>query len=112
MFTPQEVNQYARLTFRQYGLVDFELVFLPRLSRRLGQANPWQKKIELSPRVLSSFKLFDLVLRHECMHCIQFDRMGKTFQVNGRNDFHGKVWKEVCKEFGVSPSTQISRKAS
>jgi hypothetical protein len=105
--TENEVEQWARLTFKQYELADYSLVFLPRLTRRLGQANPWKKKIELSPKVLDNFSLFRLVFLHECMHCIQFSRMGGTFKVNGRNNFHGKVFKQVCLEFGVPSGTFI-----
>lgn len=107
MLTTQEVAQYARMTLKQYGLSDYSLVFLPRLTRRLGQANPWGKKIELSPRCLVSFHTFKAVFLHELAHCLQFSRMGGTYKVNGRNDFHGKVFKEVCRELKISHRTKI-----
>jgi predicted SprT family Zn-dependent metalloprotease len=106
--TENEVLQWARLTFKEHGLADYSLVFLPRLTRRLGQANPWEKKIELSPNCLSSFRLFKLVFLHELAHCIQFYRMGETYKVNGRNNFHGKVFKQVCRELKIPSSTKTS----
>ena len=43
MLTKQEVEQYARLTFKQYGLNDYTLYWNPRVKRTLGFANPWEK---------------------------------------------------------------------
>lgn len=105
--TQAEIDCYCRMTLKQYNLADYSVVFLPRLTRRLGQANPWEKRIELSPRCLANFKAFDSTLRHEIAHCLQISRMGGTFKVNGRNDFHGKVFKQVCKEMGISDSRFI-----
>ena len=98
MLTTQEVEQYARLTFKQYGLSDHSLFWNKRMKTTLGFANPWQKRVELNLNVLTDFLRFKYVLLHEIAHLIQFDRMGKTYKVNGRNDFHGKAFKAVCKE--------------
>lgn len=106
--TENEVSQWARLTFKQYGLADYSLEFMKLPARRLGQANPWEKKIELSPKVLDNFSLFRLVFLHELAHIIQFSRMGNTYKVNGRNNFHGKVFKEVCRQLKIPHSTKIS----
>ena len=106
--TENEVEQWARLTFKQYALPDYSLEFMKLPARRLGQANPWEKKIELSPNSLSSFRLFKLVFLHELAHIIQFSRMGGTYKVNGRNNFHGKVFKQVCRELKIPHSTKIS----
>jgi predicted SprT family Zn-dependent metalloprotease len=108
MLTTTEVEQYARLTFKQYGLHDYTLYWNPHVKRTLGFANPWQKKVELNKIVLNSFSLFKIVLLHEIAHCIQFSRMGDTFKVNGRNDFHGKVFKQVCKEMGITYKTSYT----
>jgi hypothetical protein len=105
--TTAEVEQYACLTLKQYGLVDYQVVFLELQGRRLGQANPWEKRVELSTKILTNFRLFSLVLKHEIAHCIQFYRMGETFKVNGRNNFHGKIFKQVCREMGISHETKI-----
>jgi len=101
--TTEEIQQYARMTFKQYGLGDHKLVFLDKLDtpNRIGQANPWKKKIELSPKAASNFALFRLVFLHELAHILQFARMGGTYKVNGRNNFHGKVFRQVCKEIGI-----------
>lgn len=102
--TTEELQQYARLTFKQHKLEGYELVFLEKLDtpNRIGQANPWEKKIELSPKCLESFALFRLVFLHELAHILQFYIMGETYRVNGRNNFHGKVFKECCKKLGIS----------
>jgi predicted SprT family Zn-dependent metalloprotease len=105
--TTTEVEQYARMTLKQHGFADHSVVFLPRLTRRLGQANPWQKRIELSPRCLASFPLFKYVLLHELAHIIQFYRMGKTYKVNGRNAFHNHVFKQACRELKIPTSRRV-----
>jgi predicted SprT family Zn-dependent metalloprotease len=102
MLTTQEVEQYARLTFKQYGLHDYTLYWNPHVKRTLGFANPWEKKVELNKKVLKSFSLFKYVLLHEIMHVLDFNERG-TFKRNGRNDFHGKSFKAMCKKHGVSP---------
>jgi predicted SprT family Zn-dependent metalloprotease len=107
MLTAQEVEQYARLTLKQHGFADHKLIVMDLTGRRLGQANPWEKQIELSPRALSSFALFKLVFLHELAHIIQFYRMGQTYKVNGRNNFHGKIFKQACRELGISHKTTI-----
>lgn len=105
--TTAEVEQYARLTLKQYGLPDYQVVFMKLEGRRLGQANPWEKKIELSEKTLTTFRLFCFVLKHEIAHCIQAQRMGGTFRVNGRNNFHGKIFKQVCREMGIPLSADV-----
>jgi predicted SprT family Zn-dependent metalloprotease len=106
--TTEEIQQYCRMTLRQHGLADYSVVFLPRLTRRLGQANPWEKKVELSLNCLASFRLFSLVLKHEIAHCLCFIENGGTFKVNGRNNFHGKQFKQKCRELNIPHSTKVS----
>jgi predicted SprT family Zn-dependent metalloprotease len=105
--TTAEIEQYARMTLKQYGFPDYQVVFMKLEGRRLGQANPWEKKIELSKKTLTTFSLFCFVLKHEIAHCIQFERMGGTFRVNGRNNFHGKVFKQVCREMKIPLSANV-----
>ena len=105
--TTTEVSQYARMTLRQHGFADHSVEFMPLSGRRLGQANPWEKKIELSPNCLKNFALFKLVLLHELAHVIQFYRMGQTYKANGRHNFHGKIFKQVCRELKISHKTTI-----
>lgn len=100
MITQEEVAQYAKLTLKQYGFGDHSVVFMD-MKKCLGRANPWDKKVELSPNALVSFSLFRFVLLHEIAHLIQFQRMGGSYQVNGRNNFHGKVFRQVCREMGI-----------
>jgi predicted SprT family Zn-dependent metalloprotease len=101
--TAQEVEQYARISFKQYGLNGCTLFWNKKMKSTLGFANPWQNRVELNEKVLGSFSRFKYVLLHEIAHMIQFERMGGSYKVNGRNDFHGKVFKQVCKEMGISP---------
>ena len=105
--TKHEIECYARLTLKQYGLPEYQVVFMELEGRRLGQANPWEKRVELSKKTLTTFRLFSLVLKHEIAHCIQFYRMGKSYKVNGRNNFHGKIFKQVCREMGICSETKI-----
>ena len=105
--TTQEIEVYCRMTLKQYGYGDNEVVFADLSDGRWGQANPWEKRIELSPKILSSFRNFKNVLLHEIAHITQFYRMGQTYIVNGRNNFHGKVFKQVCREMGISSKAEI-----
>lgn len=100
--TTSEVDQYCRLTLKQYNLTDYKIVWKPNLKRALGMANPWEKQIELSPRILASFDSFKQTFLHELAHILQFSMMGGTYKVNGRNDFHGKAFKQACKIVGIS----------
>ena len=108
MLTTQEVEQYIRLTFKQYGFSDFSVEWMNLGARRLGQANPWEKKIELSPKTLDTFHGFKLVFLHELAHVIQFYKMGQSYKVNGRNNFHGKVFKQCCKQLGITHKTHLN----
>lgn len=106
MLTPQEVSQYARLTLKEYGLTDHSVLFVESFDHpeAIGQANPWKKRVELSERCLGNFRVFKYTLLHEIAHLIQFKRMGNTFVVNKNRSFHGKVFRQVCREMGISPS--------
>ena len=76
--------------------------------RRLGQANPWGKKIELSEKTLASFLLFNLILKHEICHILDWIERGKTFKSeNGRNNFHGKSFRAICKKVGIPYQSKI-----
>lgn len=109
MITEQEAQLYARMTFKQYGFPNLKLVFMDDMpARRLGQANPWHDCVELSTKTLANTPLFIYVLKHELSHILQFHRMGGTYKVNGRNNFHGKVFKECCRELGISHKTTIN----
>lgn len=109
MLTTSEVDQYIRLTFKQFGLTDYQVEWKPNWKRVLGMANPWEKKIELSPQILASFDSFRHTLLHEIAHIIQFSMMGNTYKVNGRNRFHGKEFKAACKIVGVASNTYHPR---
>jgi len=88
---------------------DYSLSVMEELDcpERIGQANPWEKRVELKPCCLDSFFRFKAVLMHEIAHCIQFYRMGETFKVNGVDDFHGEVFQQVCRELKISPKLII-----
>lgn len=101
-FTVSEALQYARLTFKQHGLQDYDCEFFKRNSRRMGWADPWNKKIAISQEALRSFPLFRHILLHEVAHLIQYKRQGNTFIASsGRRAHHNKVFNQVCKELGI-----------
>jgi predicted SprT family Zn-dependent metalloprotease len=107
MLTTAEVDQYIRLTFKQYDLFDYSVEWMQLNGRRLGQANPWEKKIELSPKILKNFQSFKLVFLHELAHILDFKERG-TFLVNGRNNFHGKTFKQCCRKLGITHKTELN----
>jgi len=108
MLTTQEVEQYIRLTLKQYGLTGYRITWKETYKRTFGRANPWEKEIILSKEILRSFHLFNWILKHEIAHCIHWMRNGGSFKnKNGNNVFHGKEFKAICREIGISGSTKI-----
>lgn len=108
--TRQDAEQIARMTLRQYartekGLDGVSIEFLD-LGKALGYAVPWEKKIQLDLKTLESESLFTGVLKHEIAHMIDYAERG-TFQNNGRNNFHGKSFKKVCRRIGANPATHF-----
>ena len=101
MLTTQEVEQFARLTLKQWNLSDVTVRWVDR--SYYGAANVWKNQIEISRKSLTSFERFSLVLRHEIAHFLDYRERG-TFERNGRNDFHGASFKRWCKVLGVSSS--------
>jgi hypothetical protein len=107
--TQKEIDLYVRMTLRQFGLLDYQIIWNPKLNWAYGLADVFNKKIILSTKVLESFSRFRWVLLHEVAHCIQAQRNGGNFLgKNNRNDFHGKLFKKICAEIGISASRFIS----
>lgn len=108
MITANEADLYCRMTLKQYGLGDYRITWKEYKSATLGRANPWDKEIELSPKILSNFQLLKLVCLHELAHVLDWIENGGTFvRENGRNDFHGKNFKAICKRLGIPSHTKI-----
>jgi predicted metal-dependent hydrolase len=67
MLTTQEVEQYIRLTLKQWGMSSVRVQWM-KPNRFLGLAYAEDSMIELSEKVLGSFGLFREVFLHELAH--------------------------------------------
>lgn len=106
--TETEVSQYIRLTLKEWGLNHISVEWNEKMNYAIGLAIPWKNKIQLSPKILCSFFTFRQTFLHEVAHIIQWERNGKTFKnEKGRNDFHGKLFKQICKELKIPSDTRI-----
>lgn len=99
MHTPEELNQYIRLTLKQHK-IKCDVVWDEGLTDTLGLADGLNNRIQLSPRICCSFTLFNEVFLHELAHISDFLDRG-NYKRNGRNDFHGENWKKHCAALGV-----------
>lgn len=105
--TTSEIQQYARLTLKQWGFSHLKIEWM-KSCRYLGLACVNENKIRLNKIILVSFSVFDEVLKHEIAHFIQFQRNGNRFLTkNGRRSFHGKDFAAVCKQMGIPARTRI-----
>jgi predicted SprT family Zn-dependent metalloprotease len=107
--TEAEINQYARLTLKQYGFSHLKIEWAAETTKSyLGLADVNKNSIKLNKRILSNFALFRLVLLHEIAHFEQYKRNGnKFFRKNGRWQFHGADFKAVCRDFKIPASSRI-----
>jgi predicted SprT family Zn-dependent metalloprotease len=103
--TEKELDLYARMTLKQWDLSDISIKWAD-LPRSLGLADPWNKEITLSTRLLQSFSLFELTLLHEMAHILDYQERG-TFKKNGRNSHHGPSFKKWCRKLGISTKTKV-----
>ena len=67
MLTTQEVDQYIRLTLKQWDLAHVSVKWFSS-SRTLGRADVWKNVLELNLGILKRFSLFEEVLKHEIAH--------------------------------------------
>jgi predicted SprT family Zn-dependent metalloprotease len=107
MLTTNEIEQYVRLTLRQYKMEHVKVSF-KKMEKTLGYFWAEKNEIVLSLNALDSFVRFKNVLLHELVHAFQYAEQGTFKTKNGRNDFHGKSFKKWCKVLGISSSRFIA----
>jgi predicted SprT family Zn-dependent metalloprotease len=108
MITKQEVEQYIRLTLKQWKLERVSVVWERNTKSFLGAARISRKQIALNEIILKDFKLFDEVLKHEIAHFRQYEKNGFCFfRKNGRWQLHGADFKAACREIGVPARARI-----
>ena len=101
MITKQEVEQYIRLTLKQWKLEEVSVLWKADTKGFLGLARVARKEIVLNEIVLKDFKLFEEVLKHEIAHFRQYEKNGFRFlRKNGRWQLHGADFKAACREVG------------
>lgn len=107
MFTPQELNQYIRLTLKQHNLLDISFSF-KKMDKTLGYFHAEKNEIVFSLNALQNFTRFKNCLLHEMSHALQYKELGTFKTPSGRNDFHGKTFKKYCRLLDVSSSRFIA----
>jgi predicted SprT family Zn-dependent metalloprotease len=102
--TKQEAESYIRMELRQWKLSNVKIEW--KTFCHLGEADVSNNQINLSLEVLESAALLVEVVKHEIAHFLDYLERG-TFEVNGRNVFHGKNWKKWCLTVGCRPRRLI-----
>jgi predicted SprT family Zn-dependent metalloprotease len=105
MFTPQEVDQYIKMTLKQFGVSDISVSWIDSKKFR-GLAYAQQSRIELAFNCLISWSCFRETLIHEILHIVDFRQRG-TYLVGSREMAHGKNWRKLCKEAGIPARLKI-----
>lgn len=103
MLTTKEVEQYIRLTLKQYKL-DVKVEFSDSLFEKHGCFGGFyflENRIELSTYILKSFTLFKYTLLHELCHKLDEKERGSIFTKTGRKNFHGANFNKWCKVLGI-----------
>lgn len=103
MLTTKEVEQYIRLTLKQYKL-DVKVEFSDSLFLEYGFFGGFYtsaNRIELDVCVLKSFALFKHTLLHELCHKLDEKERGSIFTKTGRKNFHGANFNKWCKVLGI-----------
>lgn len=107
MLTKQEVDQYIRLTLKQWGLSQLSVKWFES-ERVLGRADVRGNVLELNARILKRFSLFDEVLKHEIAHFLQFQANGNKFLWNGKRfSYHGADFKAQCRRMKIPARSRI-----
>lgn len=104
MFTTTEVQQYIRLTLRQWNMSHVKVEWMES-SKFNGLAYAQENKIELALHTLRSFPLFKEVFLHELAHLLDYSERG-TYVVNKYEMAHGKNWRKWCKTLGIPARTK------
>lgn len=107
--TTSEVDQYIRMTLKQYKFSHLSIEWVPASTKSfLGRAYVQKQKIQLNKIILGSFRLFEEVLKHEIAHFIQYRDNGNKFLLkNNRWQYHGEDFKRACEKIGVRARTKI-----
>ncbi len=99
MLTTQEVEQYIRLTLKQWGMSHVRVSWIEsKKVNGLAYADDW--RIELNYHVLRSFGLFKEIFLHELAHLLDYRERG-TYIVNKYEMAHGKNWRKWCRTLGI-----------
>ena len=105
MLTTQEVQQYIRLTLKEWGMLSVRVDWM-QSNRFLGLAYAEDAKIELSEKILASFGLFREVFLHELAHLLDFRERG-SYVVASRRSLHGKNWRKWCQVLKIPARLKI-----
>lgn len=107
MLTTQEVDQYIRLTLKQWGLSHLSVKWF-KSERAWGRADVRGNVLELNVEILKRFSLFEEVLKHEIAHFLQFQANGNKFLWNGKRfSYHGADFKAQCRRLKIPARTKI-----
>ena len=107
MLTTQEVDQYIRLTLKQWDLAHVSVKWFSS-SRTLGRADVWKNVLELNLGILKRFSLFEEVLKHEIAHFLQYRENGNTFfRKKNRWQIHGADFKAQCRRLKIPARSRI-----
>lgn len=104
MLTTQEVQQYIRLTLKQWNLTGVEFAWIE--SDKVRGLAYGANRIELATNCLVSFRCFRETLLHEIAHLLDYRERG-TYVVNVYKKQHGKNWKKWCKTLGIPARLKI-----
>ena len=102
MLTTQEVQQYIKLTLKQYK-VSVKVSFCDKCFNEKGFSGCYNlitKEIVLDKRVLNSFAVFKYVFLHELCHKLDHKERKSLFK-NGRRNYHGANFNKWCKIVGI-----------
>ena len=100
--TPKEVQQYIKLTLKQYK-VSIKVSFSKHVFGERGFSGYYdlaKKEIVLDHKVLNSFAVFKYVFLHELAHALDHKER-KSLLKNGRRNYHGASFNKWCKVIGI-----------
>lgn len=110
MLTTTEVEQFIRLTLKQWG-INVPVSFCPKVwnkRKAYGLYWPDEKKIELSPLILKSFPLFKHVFYHELCHALDHRERGSLMR-GERVNAHGANFNKWCRTLGIKKGRIIPK---
>lgn len=106
MLTTQEVDQYIRLTLKQWDMSHVRVSWIESQKvNGLAYAGDW--RIELASHTLQSFTLFREIFLHELAHLLDYRERG-TYVVNKYEMAHGKNWRKWCHILKIPARTKTA----